>query len=127
MKADRISLNPDASEATLHLEGKLSALELELLIHRLAELRATMHPAVPDTRSAALAANSSMLEEDRPSITAAVRMDGTLRISMRNRGIGWIAAIVERQTAHALGRYMVEATPEVQPLDLINHNERHRH
>ncbi|MGO4609427.1 hypothetical protein AB4142_24090 [Variovorax sp. 2RAF20] len=127
MNEERVALNSDASEVTLHLDGKLSAHELEDLIHRLAELRAAMNPAVPDTRAAALAANSAMLEEDRPSITAAVRLDGSLRISMRNRGIGWVAAIVERRTAHALGRYMVEATPEVQPLDLINHSERHRH
>lgn len=76
-------------------------------------------PPVADTRAAVVAADSLILEEDRPSIMASVRWDGALRISMRNRGLGWLAAIVDRRTAHALGKYMSTATPEFEALDLI--------
>ncbi|MET3517819.1 hypothetical protein ABIC63_005624 [Pseudacidovorax sp. 1753] len=114
-----------SASAQLNIEGSFSAMELEDLIHRLAEMRAEMTPEVPNTKAAAVDAGCSMLQEDRPSITAAVRVDGTLRIAMRNRGIGWLAAIVDERTAHALGQYMVNATTEAVDLFASGDGKRH--
>ncbi|KTT14738.1 hypothetical protein NS331_22570 [Pseudacidovorax intermedius] len=109
----------------MQIKGDFSAADLEDLIYRLAKARAQIAPEVPSTREAALEAGVAMMEEDRPSITAAVRVDGTLRIAMRNRGIGWLAAIVDPHTARALGQYMVNSTAEA--VDLFTDGDGKRH
>jgi hypothetical protein len=85
-----MKLNKDATRATINIQGEYSAAELEDLITQIAMARSVMLPPVPDTRpDPAGNIDKPILMESECAISAALRRDGSMRLWLRNRGIGW--------------------------------------
>lgn len=92
----------------IQIDKTLTAQELELLIHELAEKRSTMTPSVPQTRAEAFETpNAAALLEDEPSCVAARLRDGRIRLWMRNRGIGWQAFNMDIRNAATLRDWLI--------------------
>lgn len=75
----------------LAVSGEFSALEFEEIIRRIAELRSTMAPPVPESPPGLLNPDAEMQVQDATLFTARTVVGGGLRIYLRNEGIGWMA------------------------------------
>lgn len=108
----------------IQIDKTLTAQELELLIHELAEQRSVMKPPVALTRAEAFETpNAVALLEDEPSCVAARLKDGRIRLWMRNRGIGWQAFNMDTRNAAALRDWLIANvdTPADLFIDEIGH------
>jgi hypothetical protein len=103
-----MKLDPSKTQATVDIRGNFTASELESLISRLAVLRSDMSPPVPEHRMDAMRdPDKPILMEHESAMTAALRTDGSFRLWLRNRGLGWLAYEVDVQRARALANYIL--------------------
>ena len=122
-----VELSADKFRAVINLNGNVDAIELESLIRQLARARAEMLPPVPQTRQEAIDANHFILEEDQPSVMISRTRAGMFRLSMRNRGLGWLTALITPTNAASIAAYVNRNTSAANPLDLVGENNSPKH
>lgn len=118
--------NDDGLTAHVVIDETVDASSLDALIRRLALLRADMRPEVPMTRDSIMASGQEVTVEDKPSLVIAKRTNGGFRLWLRHRGVGWIAyELGEVEAVHA-AKYVLSRSDD-NGVDLIDHDEPHRH
>jgi hypothetical protein len=95
----------DAPKVKVHLDGEFSASELEGIIHRLAQARASLLPAVPRDPPS-IASDAEALVQEEAEFRVRTLADGGLRIWLRNEGLGWIAFTVSRRDRDSLAEFL---------------------
>lgn len=92
------------SKAHVELNGDFSAEELDEILQKLADLRASMTPAVsldPPYEQA------PMLEQPQITIIKArTLVDGGLRFWLRHEGFGWLAISLSAQVRNELFKFL---------------------
>lgn len=112
----------NTSSADLNIHGPHDAGQLDTLIRHLAKLRATLLPAVPLHPG-----DGMVLLEDQPALSITARRGGGFRLHIRHRGFGWQAYNVDAQTAASMGSAISRNIKDGATVDLIRHEEPHRH
>lgn len=106
-------LSGDAATVDLTLEGRFTGPELEGLIADLAVLRNQMSPEVPrecPTRETVGDQNVSV--QDDPDFQLRLLRDGSIRLWIRSRGLGWLVFNIPVSNACAMRDYLVANTPK---------------
>ncbi|MDM0003908.1 hypothetical protein QTI51_04005 [Variovorax sp. J22G73] len=103
-----MKLSADKKKLQLQIEGEFDAAGVEQLIRDLAELRRDMQPGVPATWEAAFQADCGVEQEDKPGVSVGQRLDGTFRLAMRHRGLGWLSFQLDQRTASALAEFIAQ-------------------
>lgn len=100
-----MQLNSAKTALRLDISGTLSTAEVEKLIGTLADMRAQMEPAVPDTRPASGTGAPLMIQDD-PSFFLASTRDGGIRIWLRSHGLGWLGFSLPLRNAQAMQGFL---------------------
>lgn len=104
-----MKLSADKKMLHLQVDGEFDAAGTEQLIRDIAELRRDLVPGVPATWKAAFDADVGIDQEDKPGVSVWRRSDGTVRLAMRHRGIGWLSFTLDERTARALADAIIGA------------------
>lgn len=103
-----MKLSPDRLTADIAVNATLTASDMERLILDLADLRATMDPAVPMERPTP-GANTTAVQvasQEDASLMAALRRDGSVRLWIRSAGLGWLAFGLSQRNTITLRDYL---------------------
>lgn len=122
-----MEISDDKRTAQVVVNATLDAPGVETLIRKLSLLRAQMEPAVPLTREGILISGQDITVEDKPSIVMAKRANGGFRLWLRHRGVGWIAYELEAADALRTAKYVISRSDDDDGIDLVTHDEPHRH
>lgn len=121
-----MNLNKDKTLASLHIQGDLTAQDMDVLISKLGEMRSDMHPSVAETRAKALTANAPATVENSPAMMTARLTDGRIRFWARSAGFGWMAFNVTESDAMSIRDFLIANLPSAAS-DLFGHQDTHRH
>jgi hypothetical protein len=100
-----MQLNPEKTALRLNISTTFSTAEVEELIGMLADMRAQMEPAVPDTRPDP-GTGALLVIQDDPSFFLASTRDGGIRIWLRSHGLGWLGFSLPVRTAQAMQGFL---------------------
>lgn len=108
--------SPDTTQLRLAISATLTAIELERLIHRLAEIRAQMAPEVSRSIAEQLAFDGPAATEAISTVTGGLTGDGRLMLWMRSSGFGLLRCTWEKHQADDLrallnGRIEIPGAP----------------
>jgi hypothetical protein len=105
-------------EAMLSAAKILNAAELDLLLRRLALIRAEMSPPVPQHAGKQ---EMKVLVEDMPALSIRARDSGGFRLWLRHSGYGWLAYQIDSRTAAGLASFVAKHTSasEMNAVDLV--------
>ncbi len=109
-----ITLSDDTGSASITTSGPLSASDVESLIADLASLRSRMTPPVAMSTPGSREFDSNLpktSKQNDPEIAAARLHDGSIRLWIRNVGLGWLAFDMPHAKARAIADYIVANTP----------------
>ena len=95
----------DASKAKINLNGEFSASELEEIIRSLAEVRASLLPAVPRDPPTADSEDEVLVQDDAVFRVRTIARGG-LRIWLRNEGFGWVAFTLSKADKDGLAVFL---------------------
>lgn len=116
----------DKIQELLQQAQALDAKEMDTLIRKLALLRATMEPSVPQTLEM-LERDGQVLIEDKPTLSIRARQDGGFRIWLRHRGLSWLGYQIDDASAAGMSNFIRKHLGDGPGVNLISHETSNRH
>lgn len=99
----------DCKSASVKINQVFSARELGALIISLMEVRSHLEPPVSLDRPGPEDDELVLIEND-PALTMGQRADGSFRLWVRNRGVGWMGFEISQQKAATLRDFLIPRT-----------------
>lgn len=122
-------LTEQKTMASVQINAKLTASDMDGLISELAELRAQMEPTVAKSRpdpQDPLTMDTPVTMEDSPAMIAARLKDGRIRFWARSAGFGWLAFNLSVQESMLIRDYLIANLPD-RASDLFGDGDVQRH
>ena len=123
-----MKLSSDKRTLALEIRGPHTAEQLDVLIRKLAALRADMLPGVPASRTElGEQSNDGVLLEKEPSLSMAALRAGGFRLWVRNRGLGWLAYEITDQVAMSIHSLISRSAHKVEGVNLFGQGDGNTH
>ena len=104
-------LADDKASVRLKIEGSLSTSEVESLIADLALVRGRMIPEVTRKNPLLDPGEPNISIQDDPDFQLRLLRDGSIRLWIRNRGLGWLIFNIPVNNACTMRDYLIANTP----------------
>jgi hypothetical protein len=109
-----VKLSSDSTTLTADVSGTYTASQLEQVITSLMSFRAQMEPQVPETLALLKTQpETSVISDDEPFIQIKLKTDGTIRLWIRLRGLGWIALNCTAEQTAIIRKFFVNQTTDL--------------